>query len=283
MNNNKLIIAAAGSGKTTHLVKEALKIDKSENVLITTYTEANEAEIRKKIIKINKYIPANITIQTWFSFLIQHGVRPYQGVMNDILFHQDIKGMFLVNKRSGFRYFNKYKKPVYWGEKDFEKYYFTKDWKIYSDKLPKFVIKADKATNGKVSKRISDIYQHVYIDEVQDLAGYDLEIIKLLFKTNSSILLVGDPRQVTYLTHHESKYSKYKYGKITNFIEKELGKKLKCEIDDTLEANFIIYADGTIKLGYLMREIKENLDRITAEYQEYLDSEYNSIQFSFEE
>ena len=48
-----------------------------------------------------------------------------------------------------------------------------------------------------------------------------------------SIFLFGDPRQITYLTHHERKYSKYKDGKIENFIKNELGKKLICEIDNT--------------------------------------------------
>ena len=72
MSKNKLVVAAAGSGKTTYLVKEALSIE-DKNVLITTYTEANEAEIRKIIIKETKgYIPQHITIQTWFSFLLQH-------------------------------------------------------------------------------------------------------------------------------------------------------------------------------------------------------------------
>jgi DNA helicase-2/ATP-dependent DNA helicase PcrA len=46
MTNDKLIIAAAGAGKTTFLVTEALKM--TERVLITTYTQANEAEIKKK-------------------------------------------------------------------------------------------------------------------------------------------------------------------------------------------------------------------------------------------
>jgi DNA helicase-2/ATP-dependent DNA helicase PcrA len=234
MNNNKLIIAAAGSGKTTYLIKEALEVYISEKVLITTYTESNEAEIRKKILIKKKYIPTNITIQTWFSFLLQHGVRPYQGALNRRLFKQDVKGMILTNKQSAFRYFNKkINKPVYWGEDDFKKHYFTKNWKIYSDKLSKFVVKADKVTNGKVIKRISEIYSHIIIDEVQDLAGYDLEILKLLFQSDSSVLLVGDPRQTTYLTHHERKYSKYKDGKIEDFIKNELGKKLICEIDNT--------------------------------------------------
>lgn len=75
---NKVIIASAGSGKTTRLVSDAIQL-KDRKILITTYTQANEAEIRKKIIEKNKCIPTNITIQTWFSFLLKHGVRPYQG------------------------------------------------------------------------------------------------------------------------------------------------------------------------------------------------------------
>lgn len=44
---NRLIIAAAGAGKTTYLVNQA--IQQSVNVLITTYTIANEMEIRKNL------------------------------------------------------------------------------------------------------------------------------------------------------------------------------------------------------------------------------------------
>ena len=45
--------------------------------------------------------------------------------------------------------------------------------------------------------RISRIFSHILVDEVQDLAGYDLELLKLFLKSCSSVLLVGDPRQVT--------------------------------------------------------------------------------------
>ena len=95
-----------------------------------------------------------------------------------------------------------------------------------------FVIRCNSATNNKVVDRISKIYSHIFIDEVQDLTGYDLEIIKQLFKTNSSVLLVGDPRQVTYLTHHESKYNQYKNGKIKNFVSNELTKGINCDVDE---------------------------------------------------
>lgn len=225
--SNKLIVAAAGSGKTTHLVNEALKIV-DEKVLITTFTEANENEIRKKFYELKGYIPNNITIQTWFSFLIQHGVKPYQSVIYDC----NVMGLLLVNQKSGLRGKNRYKQPVYFGESDPDKYYFSPSHLIYSDKLAKFVVRANKSTDGLVIKRIGKIYSHIFIDEVQDMAGYDLEIIKLLFGLDTSILLVGDPRQVTYHTHNEPKYSRYADGNIVGFIKKECAGR-SVEIDDT--------------------------------------------------
>jgi DNA helicase II / ATP-dependent DNA helicase PcrA len=239
MKNNKLIIAAAGSGKTTFLVNQALAVD-SEAVLITTFTEANEQEIRKRIIAKKGCIPGNITVQTWFSFLLQHGVRPYQSVLNAQIHEKDI-GFYLTSEKSGKKFdaagnpilIKDKDIPTYWGEKDFLKYYFTNSLKIYSDKISKFVCDTDKASNSEVISRISRIYQHIYIDEVQDLAGYDLDVVKLLFKSNSSVVLVGDPRQVTYLTHYSTKYGKYADGQIKAFVENELGKKIECEIDET--------------------------------------------------
>jgi len=228
-NNNKLIIAAAGSGKTTHLVNEALNI-KSKKVLITTYTQANETEIKKKIIEINKCIPENITVQTWFSFLLKHGVRPFQGV----LFEKKIKGMILVNEQSGLKY--KFKEngkeiPVYFNEsEEFEQHYFTKETKIFSDKLSKFVVKCNKASRGNVIDRISKIYPNIFIDEIQDLAGYDLELLKLFFNCNSNILLVGDPRQGTYSTNNAHKNKQFQKTRITNFFTDKIDNLTK---DDT--------------------------------------------------
>lgn len=215
MANNKLIIAAAGSGKTTYLVKRALEI-KDQTVLVTTYTEANELEIRRKFVEINKFIPSNITIQTWFSFLLQHGVKPFQGGV----YAPAIAGMLLVNEQSGLWFRDKRTKaPVYYSEgKHFDKHYMNINSKLYSDKLAKFVIRCNEKSEGAVIDRLTRIFQNIFIDEVQDLAGYDLEIIKLFFESRTSTLLVGDPRQVTYLTHNEKLHSGYKDGKIDAFI-----------------------------------------------------------------
>lgn len=217
---NKLLIASAGAGKTTLLVKKAIQC--SDTVLITTFTEENEREITKKFIELNNgFVPSNVTIRTWFSFLIEHGARPYQGTMTD----KRINGLLLVNSRSGLKYQGK-KFPVFFKEEEIERHYFSSDFQVYSDKLSKFVIRCNEKSNGKVIERISALFQNIFIDEIQDMAGYDLEIIKLLFKTNSSVLLAGDPRQVTYHTHFATKYKKYSEGRIEEFILNE------CSIDD---------------------------------------------------
>jgi DNA helicase-2/ATP-dependent DNA helicase PcrA len=214
---NRLVIASAGSGKTNLIVKNAIDDAKAgRRVLITTFTEACEHEIRSKVIQLNGCVPAKVDIITWFSFLIRHGVKPFQGCLFDF----DTKGMLLVNGRSGLKFQGKMF-PVYWGEENFEKFYFTEDKRIYSDKLAQLVIRLQVA---------SRCYEKIYIDEVQDLAGYDLEVLDLLFKIDSDVLLVGDPRQATYATNNSRKNKKYVKSAIVNFF---LDERLDINIDDT--------------------------------------------------
>jgi DNA helicase-2/ATP-dependent DNA helicase PcrA len=217
---NKLVIAAAGAGKTSFLIDEAIK--RNENVLITTYTRSNAEEIRKKIYNREGYIPSNIEIQTWFEFLLRQGVRPFQGTMHDYLFERKI-GFFLVNQKST--------KGI--SQTNILKYYFNKKLQIFSDKISDFIIKCDDKLNGDIISRISKIYSHIFIDEIQDLVGYDLDILKKLILSKTELLMVGDPRQTTYATHPTDKYKKYQNGKIIEFIKNEINKKICiCEIDD---------------------------------------------------
>lgn len=217
--DNKLIIAAAGAGKTTLLISEALNI-KNSSVLITSYTEANIDEIKNKFIKENGYIPSNVTIKTWFSLLIQHGIKPFQGC----LFEERVKGMILTSSKSAIRYTNRKGIPIYWGEDNFYKHYFNGNMKIYSDKLSKLVCKLDSKSNERVIDRLTNIFPTIFIDECQDLAGYDLHLISLLSMKALKLTLVCDPRQVTYLTHNERKYAQYKNGQIKRFVQEECKK-----------------------------------------------------------
>ena len=204
---SSLIIAAAGAGKTTFLVKRALEI--SENILITTYTDANEQGIREKFYEINGCIPANVTIMPWFSLLIRHGIRPYQSY----LIANRVSGVLLVNKAD--RNLLKLKDTN-------EKKYVTASGNVYSNMISKLPCVLDGLSNGCIFRRIRKIFSYVFIDEIQDFAGYDLEVIRKLHEVGCNMILVGDPRQTTYRTHYEAKYKKYAGGKIANFVQENI-------------------------------------------------------------
>jgi len=212
---NKIIIACAGAGKTTYIIKESIKL-KDKRILITTFTEENRDAIKRKFIETNKSIPNNVTVQTWFSFLIEHCIRPFQGQ----LFDKDITGLCYVNGRSGLKYITKTKIPVYFAEeKDFYKYYFTNDMSVYSDKIAKLSIRCNESSNNLVFQRIKSIFDYIFIDEIQDMAGFDFELLKIFMEYGINLIMVGDPRQTTYLTHYDSKYKKFNGGNIVAFFD----------------------------------------------------------------
>ncbi|WP_151816714.1 UvrD-helicase domain-containing protein [Acinetobacter junii] len=224
----KLMIAAAGAGKTTFLVQEALKV-KDRKILITTFTDENVREIKKKFIDINGFIPHNIHIKGWFSFLLQDCLKPYQCVLNEELFRKKVGFNYWTEGQSGLRFRSKIR-PVYWGEQDFFKYFFDSHFSIYSDKISKFIVRIYEKNNELIFQRLAKIYSYIFIDEIQDLAGYDLDIIKNLYLSVENVIAVGDPRQTTYSTHHSQKYEKYSQGKISNFFSENLHHI--CEIDE---------------------------------------------------
>lgn len=196
MPSNDVIIAAAGSRKTTMLVEEALKAPQSK-VLIITYTIDNLRQIREYIIRHAGLVPPNVFINSWFSFLLTDTVRPYQNFVYD---KKRIKTLFFVQGKS-----------TQWIKKtNIEQYYFAGGDKVYTDKISEFTCLVNEKSNGKVISRLELIYDSVFIDEVQDLAGYDFDFLFLLFGSNIKIKVVGDCRQATYFTNCSPKNAKYK-------------------------------------------------------------------------
>lgn len=226
IGENRLVIAAAGSGKTTYLVRQALNV-RDQRVLITTYTDSNESEIRQKFFDLVGHVPANVVITTWFSLLITHGILPFQGCVFDF----PVRGMLLVQAQSAIRYTNSSGVRVPWPEDDIAHHFFDGQGRVFSDKLSKLVIRCNQRSGGAVINRLSRVFPHIFVDEVQDLAGYDLDILEALARSPVRLLMVGDPRQVTYLTHNERRLAKYADGGIADFL-RTLPQKLKIDIDD---------------------------------------------------
>lgn len=203
----KLIIAAAGAGKTTYLIDQTKNIN-NEKILITTFTIENSLEIKKKIIKEYGFIPSNIVVKTWFDFLLNDCLRPYQCVLSSRLHNLKIGFMYIEGAQSAPR-----------TKENTLGHYFTEKCKIFSDKISKFIIKTHEKNPDLIFNRLSRIYKHLYIDEVQDLSGYDYDVVTNILKSVNNVLLVGDPRQCTYSTNNLPKYSRYNNGGIKIFYE----------------------------------------------------------------
>ena len=223
MSTHKVIIAAAGSGKTTHIVSQALE-NPDARILITTFTIENTEEIKRRFRELNRYIPSNITILPWYSFVLQHLIRPYQRV----LYCKRISNLHLIsgNSARGTK------------ESNIKAHYLSNDETIYSDKAAKMAVKINEKTQGAVINRLQLIFSHIFIDEIQDMAGYDLNILSLLCESKINTIYVGDPRQSTYLTNHNPKNKNFRKENIIGYF-KALERKGQITIDTTsLNTNY---------------------------------------------
>lgn len=205
LRNNKIVVAAAGSRKTTLIVEESLQcVDKE--ILILTYTIENLNQINEYFIQKNGAIPHNITIQSWYSFLLADGVRPYQNYVYD---KARIPSIHFQTGRSA----------PYARKSDIGRYFLSKSKKIYTDKIAEFACLCNSKSEGLVIDRLAYIYDHVYIDEVQDLAGYDFDFLELLLMSNICVTVVGDNRQATFFTNCSPKNRQFKGKSIINLFK----------------------------------------------------------------
>ncbi len=218
--NNKVIMAAAGAGKTWGICREVIEESKKTNkkILITTYTNKGVESIEKEYKKQNDgVIDRNIVIQTWFQFLLSELVKPYQ---RSILNEYNVIKSIDFNKQYGF---------INYAKRGTRKHYITKNNDILSNTVSEFVIDSNKNTQGKVIDRLEEVYSRIYIDEIQDLAGEDLELLKLLFDSKLYIECVGDYKQSTYTTHNSKKNKKQTGLNIIDYFRK-LEKENKIEL-----------------------------------------------------
>jgi len=218
--SNRVIIAAAGSRKTTYVVEEALK-DRSRRILIVTYTVDNVKQLTDYVIEQAGHIPENIHIQSWFSFLLQECVRPYQN------FHYDKERIETILFIEG-------KSAPYVSKTAVGKYFFADGNRIYTDKISEFSCICNEKSGGLVINRLSEMYDAIYVDEVQDFAGYDFDILKLLFESKINLMAVGDTRQATFFTNCSPKNSKFK-GQNIICLFKEWEKTGLCIIEERNE------------------------------------------------
>ena len=117
-------------------------------------------------------------------------------------------------------------------ESNTRRYYFANDHRIYSDKIARFIVECEKKSFSAVTNRLAQIYTDVFIDEFQDLAGWDLELVEMLLRSKIRITLVGDPRQHIYSTNPSQKNKQYLGAGMLSLI-RDWEKKGLCLVEHT--------------------------------------------------
>ena len=195
ISDNVVKISAAGSGKTWDICCEALELaNKGQASLITTYTNRGLESVKDQIRKQNRgVLHSGITIRTWESFLFNEMIKPYQNYVTneinkiDAIDFNGIYGVTNFQKRGSVQR------------------YLTSDNNVIYNQLAEFAYVLNEKSKEKVIHRLEKIYTHIFIDEIQDLTGYDINLIELLMDSSIGVTCCGDNKQATYSTHNTKK------------------------------------------------------------------------------
>ncbi len=186
----RMYLAAAGSGKTTFLLNMAA--ESSHRFLYTTFTDENADVAKAMLVQKHGCIPPNVTILPWFSFLLEHGVRPFQGAAG--FGSVEFVGVDLSERVKNYN-----KRPTLG-------YYCNSSNSVYPSKLPELALHCDNCSNGAVMARLNSLFDFILIDEAQDLAGYDFDFVERLLNSGIDVRICGDERQSTYRTNRSRKH-----------------------------------------------------------------------------
>lgn len=191
--NNKVKISAAGAGKTWDICHEALETVKQgdKRALIVTYTNRSTASARNEIRKQNDgVLHPRVVVKTWYRFLLSDMIKPYQTEIT----------CGRINHIKTIDFSEQYGKINFSKQGTYARY-ISSGKNVRSNQASELVIVLNRLSGGKIVKRLEEIYNNIYFDEIQDLAGYDIDLLKLLMDSAIGITCCGDNKQATYKTH----------------------------------------------------------------------------------
>ena len=246
--NNQVIFAAAGNGKTYSLCSKAKAAVENGNkyVLLLSYTNEGIRSLENEYRKQNDGIlDEKVIFKSWYSFLLSDFIKPYQCSLKlkEKRYKQELPVTFPENFVSSIAFYNT-DPPPRWYNQNHVQYFVNQRGDVTPDRVSHLAYLCNDHSNGKALGRMEEIYSHIFIDELQDYAGWDLEIIRLLFDSQILITCVGDYKQATYRTNNSPKNSQYRDENIRNYfklLEKEgvcttsyanTTRRFNCEICD---------------------------------------------------
>ncbi|MDG1154249.1 MAG: UvrD-helicase domain-containing protein [Alphaproteobacteria bacterium] len=206
--DKKIILSVAGSGKTEYAIK---KINLEDKFLLLTYTDNNYLNLKERIVKKFGYLPNNVKIYKYYSFLYNFFFKP-------LLFYSFPAKEIDFNSRAG-----KYIK----GTDD--KYFINPiNNKLYSYRMSKLLL--DRVKDDCI-KRLNKYFDYIIVDEVQDFSANDFNFLEIFCNSTDNVLFIGDFYQHTYDSSTDGMVKKNLYKCSDKYI-KEL-KKFGLSIDVT--------------------------------------------------
>lgn len=202
--NNKAKMSAAGSGKTWDICHEALEVvtHTDKRALIVTYTNRGAESVKNEIRKQNENVlHPQVIIKTWYRFLLSDLIKPYQTGLTG----RRINHIKTVDFSEQFGQINFNKAGTY-------SRYINAGRNVRSNQASELAVLLNDRSRGKSIARLEEIYSNIYFDEIQDMAGYDIELLRLLMKSSIGIVCCGDNKQATFKTH-VAKKNKNQTGK----------------------------------------------------------------------
>ncbi|MCL1048145.1 DNA helicase UvrD [Shewanella abyssi] len=185
--DKRVIFAVAGSGKTSHIIDG---LNEGSRTLIITYTENNFKSLKKRISAKFGYIPSGIKVYTYFTFIYSFCFKPILG--HDVKIkgiNWDIPPQFTLRLK-----------------RNDERFYVDKNKRLYHNRIAKML--EQFGVIDELISRVEKYFDSICIDEVQDFAGHDFNLLLQLASARVNQLLVGDYYQHTFDTSRDGTTNK---------------------------------------------------------------------------
>jgi DNA helicase-2/ATP-dependent DNA helicase PcrA len=224
---NQVVLAVAGARKTQSIVDACAAGDNSVRRLALTFTLTGQAELTSRLAAACS--PGRSPdVMGWYAFLLRHCIRPYLPLL--------YPGVRLA----GLNFEGEPALGMYATGRDRFIDQQGRAYKLHISKLASDVLAKCSAAG---IDRLQRIYDEIYIDEVQDLTGCDLDIVEALLGSTSKINLVGDVRQSVYDTNpRDPRHRQYRGLKMVDWFTQQAaaGRLSISYSSDTWRSNQIV-------------------------------------------
>lgn len=239
VDNNIIISACAGSGKSSTLIEKAnreLRFSKPwKKIVILTFTNKSKSDL------IGRIENTSVLISTFHSFIFEN-IFPFDLKIND-----QLKDMY-KNQVDNYDLWldGLYSKKLILGSKG------------KNDFVMEHAIKLCEKKN--VQSFLKSRFHAIYIDEAQDNNVQQYQLVEIFIQLGIKILMVGDENQTLYEFRGASSSAFNKYINDERFVNYELKRNFRCHhiINDIANSYSFpgthVHQDG---MGYFVIRIEQ--------------------------